>query len=81
MSQYGLHKDKEWNVMQHIVSYYQYPIITKKDNNLIDAIHFAVWKRLRENNHIRKEDIQQYNLIGKLYWANFYLNSQFRFFC
>jgi hypothetical protein len=53
-----------WSVLQCIMCYSR-----DEDENidLLDGCFLAVFKRLRENNHLIKEDIRQYNLVGELF--------------
>ncbi|OEU10859.1 hypothetical protein FRACYDRAFT_246732 [Fragilariopsis cylindrus CCMP1102] len=52
-----------WNVLQFIICYVR---IENRTTNLVDECFSAVWKRLRQNNHLKKEDIRECNLVGRL---------------
>jgi hypothetical protein len=53
-----------------------------KNNELLDECFLGVWNRLRENNNMKKEDIQQYNLVGELCVVinGYFSEKRFRYF-
>ncbi|OEU06662.1 hypothetical protein FRACYDRAFT_254216 [Fragilariopsis cylindrus CCMP1102] len=59
--------DEEWNVLHFIICYDR---IENGTTDLVDECFSAVWKRLRQNNHLKKEDINECNLVGRLLMAN-----------
>jgi hypothetical protein len=67
-----------YNMVMCISGYY------RKENKtgLVDECFLAVMERLRKNNHLRKEDIQQYNLVGDLCTTDcgYFLERMFLYF-
>ncbi|OEU09074.1 hypothetical protein FRACYDRAFT_248933 [Fragilariopsis cylindrus CCMP1102] len=56
-------EDTDWTVLWSIIIYDR---TENGTTNLVDECFSAVWKRLRQNNHLKKEDIREYNLVGRL---------------
>ena len=54
----------KWNALQQIICY---TTNNNEGNKLRDDCFSTVRNRMRENNYLVTEDIQQYNLVGKLF--------------
>jgi hypothetical protein len=54
----------------------------EKNNELLDECFLGVRNRLRKNNNMKKEDIQQYNLVGELCVVinGYFSEKRFRYF-
>jgi hypothetical protein len=63
------------SVLLHTTGYYR----KERKIGLLDECFSAVWKRLRENSNLMKEDIQQHNLFGYLCSSDLGYFSQSRF--
>jgi hypothetical protein len=63
------------SVLLHTTGYYR----KERKIGLLDECFSAVWKRLRENSNLMKEDIQQHNLFGYLcsMTSDIFLNQGF----
>ena len=66
----------EWNVLQVIICYDR---IKNGTTDLVDECFSAVWKRLRQNNLLKKEDIREYNLVGRMLTNDIGFFSETRF--
>jgi hypothetical protein len=71
--------DEVWNVLQLIICY------DRNENgttDLVDECFSAVWKRLRQKKHLKKEDTREYNLVGRLLTTDIgiFLESRFSYF-
>jgi hypothetical protein len=78
-----------WNVLQCIICYHHDEYDdddTKNENNNnnehLDQCFSTVWKKLRDNGRLKKEDIRQYNIIGKMLCSldsESFIEKQFRY--